>query len=94
MMVSGVYTLFLTPIFALMSRKHEFEADEFAAKNSSADELIKALVKLYKENASTLTPDPVYSSWYHSHPPALIRVQHLESLENNNIKENDSIPVT
>jgi STE24 endopeptidase len=80
MMVSGIYTFFLTPVFAMMSRKHEFEADEFAAQYSNANELIKALVKLYKENASTLTPDPTYSAWYHSHPPALIRVQHLEGL--------------
>lgn len=94
MMVSGIYTFFLTPLFAMMSRKHEFEADEFAAQYSSANELIKALVKLYKENASTLTPDPTYSAWYHSHPPALIRVQHLEGLGNSNISSNDSIPAT
>lgn len=79
-MVSGVYTFFMTPISALSSRKYEFEADEFAAKNARAGDLIQALVKLYKDNASTLTPDPVYSAYYHSHPPALIRVQHLEKL--------------
>ncbi|MGB0455246.1 MAG: M48 family metallopeptidase [Bacteriovoracaceae bacterium] len=81
MQVSGIYTFFLTPLFSWFSRKHEFEADEFAAQYSSASELISALVKLYKENASTLTPDPMYSNFYHSHPPALIRVRHLESLE-------------
>lgn len=80
MMVSGIYTFFLTPVFSWLSRKHEFEADEFAAKYSDANDLIAALVKLYKENASTLTPDPTYSAFYHSHPPALIRVNHLESL--------------
>ena len=80
MLVSGVYTFFLTPVFAKLSRKHEFEADEFAAQYSDAKSLITALVKLYKENASTLTPDPTYSNFYHSHPPALIRVEHLEKL--------------
>lgn len=77
-LVSGVYTFFITPLSALSSRKFEFEADEFAAQNANAQDLIQALVKLYKDNASTLTPDPIYSAYYHSHPPALIRVQHLE----------------
>lgn len=81
--VSGIYTFFLTPLGAKISRKYEFEADEFAAKYAKATSLITALVKLYKENASTLTPDPTYSAWYHSHPPALIRVNHLESLKSN-----------
>lgn len=94
MMVSGVYTFFLTPLFSMMSRKHEFEADEFAAEYSSANELITALVKLYKENASTLTPDPTYSAFYHSHPPALIRVQHLEGLEKSDVSTGDSLPAT
>ncbi|TNF27533.1 MAG: M48 family peptidase [Deltaproteobacteria bacterium] len=80
MMVSGAYTFFLTPISAWVSRKYEFEADEFASKNAKASKLISALVKMYKDNASTLTPDPVYSAFYHSHPPALIRVQFLEDL--------------
>jgi STE24 endopeptidase len=79
-MVSGVYTFWITPLMALSSRKFEFEADEFAAKHAQAEDLIHALVKLYKDNASTLTPDPIYSAYYHSHPPALIRVQHLEKL--------------
>ena len=78
MLVSGIYTFFITPISAWTSRKYEFEADEFAAKNSDARDLISALVKMYKDNASTLTPDPVYSAFYHSHPPALIRVNFLE----------------
>ena len=64
-----------------ISRKYEFEADEFASQNSQASKLITALVKLYKDNASTLTPDPVYSAFYHSHPPANIRVQFLEKLD-------------
>ena len=66
----------------MVSRKYEFEADAFAAQYANPNELISALVKLYKENASTLTPDPTYSAYYHSHPPALIRVKHLETLAN------------
>lgn len=80
MMVSGIYTFFMTPFSAMSSRKHEFEADSFAAEHSDAHDLINALVKLYKDNANTLTPDPVFSAYYHSHPPALIRVEHLEGL--------------
>ncbi|MDD0853759.1 M48 family metallopeptidase [Halobacteriovorax sp. GB3] len=78
MLLSGIYTFFLTPLSSLQSRKYEFEADEFAANHSNAQDLITALVKMYKDNASTLTPDPTYSAWYHSHPPALIRVKFLE----------------
>lgn len=77
--VIGVYTFFITPFSAWWSRKFEFEADEFAAKHSNPQDLITALVKLYKDNASTLTPDPTYSKFYHSHPPAFIRVQFLET---------------
>lgn len=73
-------TFFLTPLMSIFSRKHEYEADYFAAENSNAQSLITALVKLYKENANTLTPDPLYSKFYHSHPPALERIQHLELL--------------
>lgn len=79
-MVSGVYTFWVTPLSAMISRKYEFEADAFAAEFAKPQELISALVKLYKDNASTLTPDPTYSAYHHSHPPALIRVKHLESL--------------
>src|SRR5690606_18866635 len=78
MLVAGVFTFPLTPISAWMSRKHESEADDFAAENAQAKDLITALVKLYKDNANTLTPDRIYSAWYHSHPPALTRVSHLE----------------
>jgi STE24 endopeptidase len=79
-MVAGIYTFFLTPLFSWISRKYEFEADEFASQHANPNDLISALVKLYKDNASTLTPDPTYSAYYHSHPPALIRVNHLEQL--------------
>ena len=60
-MVAGVYTFFLTPVTAYFSRRYEYEADEFASQNSDAKKLISALVKMYKDNASTLTPDPIYS---------------------------------
>ena len=80
-MVSGVYTFLLTPINSWLSRKHEYEADEFASQNASASKLISALVKMYKDNASTLTPDPTYSKFYFSHPPALERVAFLEKFK-------------
>ena len=60
-------------------RKHEFEADDFAAEQSGAAPLISALVRLYRDNAATLTPDPLYSAFHDSHPPAAIRVGHLSS---------------
>ena len=56
---------------------HEFEADAFAARHASAGDLVNALVKLYQDNASTLTPDPLHSAFYDSHPPASIRIQRL-----------------
>jgi len=80
MLVSPAFTFFIGPIMARWSRKHEFEADEFAAKESDASELISALVSLYKKNAGTLTPDPLYSAFYDSHPPASIRIAHLKSV--------------
>lgn len=77
MLVLPVFTLFLTPLMSLSSRKHEYEADDFAAEQADANTLVQALVKLYKENAGTLTPDPLYSKFYDSHPPAPLRVAHL-----------------
>jgi STE24 endopeptidase len=77
MMVAPVFGFFLRPLIAWWSRKHEFEADEFAAGQSGAHSLIRALVSLYKENASTLTPDPLHSAVYDSHPPAAIRIARL-----------------
>ena len=62
-----------------MSRKHEFEADDFAKQQSNYRDLVSALVGMYRENASTLTPDPVHSMFYDSHPPASIRINHLEA---------------
>jgi STE24 endopeptidase len=80
MEVLPVFLFPLGPLMSLWSRRHEFEADRYAAGQTSARDLISALVKLYRDNASTLTPDPYYSSFHDSHPPAAIRVAHLRSL--------------
>lgn len=77
--VVPVFTFLLSPLLSMLSRKNEFEADEFAAEQTDARNLIQALVNMYKENASTLTPDPLYSAFYDSHPPAPVRVAHLAS---------------
>jgi STE24 endopeptidase len=79
-LVLGVFTFWLTPIGSLLSRRHEFEADAYAAEQTHAGDLVTALVKLYRDNASTLTPDPLHSAVYDSHPPAAIRIAHLKSL--------------
>ncbi|WP_338860780.1 M48 family metallopeptidase [Mycetohabitans rhizoxinica] len=76
-LVMPVFLFFVTPLTSLSSRKHEFEADAFAATQARAQDLISALVKLYQDNASTLTPDPVYSAFYYSHPPAAQRIERL-----------------
>jgi len=74
-----VFVFLLRPLAAMYSRKHEFEADQYAAKFADAGELVRALVKLYKDNASTLTPDPLHSAFYDSHPPATLRIARLQS---------------
>src|SRR6185436_16252480 len=79
-MVMPVFTFLLQPLLAMYSRKHEFEADQYAAKFAPARDLVHALVKLYKDNASTLTPDPLHSAFYDSHPPASIRIARLEEM--------------
>lgn len=71
------FTFLLQPLLSMYSRRHEFEADQYAAQNADARDLVTALVKLYKDNASTLTPDPVHSAFYDSHPPAPIRIARL-----------------
>ena len=78
MMVSPVFTTFMQPISAYFQRKFEFEADEFATRHAQGSKMISGLVKLYEENASTLTPDPIYSAFHYSHPPAAIRIAHIE----------------
>ncbi|MBT2790804.1 M48 family metallopeptidase [Paraburkholderia strydomiana] len=72
-----VFVFFVTPLGSLTSRKHEFEADAFAATQTHAQDLVNALVKLYEDNASTLTPDPLYTAFYYSHPPASQRIDRL-----------------
>lgn len=76
-LVAPVFTFVLAPFASALSRAHEFEADAFAARNSSAQDLVSALVKLYQDNAATLTPDPLHSAFYDSHPPAAIRIERL-----------------
>lgn len=77
MLTLPIFTFIFSPLSSLSSRKHEFEADAFAARHTAAADLITALVKLYEDNASTLTPDPLHSAFYDSHPPASIRIAHL-----------------
>lgn len=79
LMVAPVFTFFIQPVMSQFSRRHEYEADDYAAELASAAALIRALVKLYTENASTLTPDPLYSAFHDSHPPAPLRVAHLSA---------------
>lgn len=74
-----VFTFLFSPLLSITSRKNEFEADAFAARHSNSQDLISALVKLYEDNASTLTPDPLHSAFYDSHPPASVRIQRLLS---------------
>lgn len=77
-LVLPVVTFPLAPLASRLSRKHEFEADAFAAQHTRAEDLASALVKLYEDNASTLTPDPLYSAFYDSHPPAALRIARLQ----------------
>ena len=79
MMVTPLLGLFLQPVSSWVSRRHEFEADDFATRETGARPLVEALVKLYRDNASTLTPDPLYSAFHDSHPPAPVRIAHLSS---------------
>jgi STE24 endopeptidase len=79
MLVVPVFTFVLAPIASLISRRHEFEADAFAVAHASGASLASALVKLYEDNAATLTPDPVHSAFYDSHPPASIRIARLQT---------------
>ena len=79
MLVIPVFGFFMHPLMTAMSLKYEYEADDYAASVSSGQHLIEALVALYQENASTLTPDPLVSAIYDSHPPATLRVAHLEA---------------
>ncbi|BCT67149.1 M48 family metallopeptidase [Nitrosospira sp. NRS527] len=82
-LVMPTFTFLFQPVASLYSRKHEFEADEYAAGNASATDLIRALIKLYQDNAATLTPDPLHSAFYDSHPPAAMRIARLQNLAHN-----------
>jgi STE24 endopeptidase len=77
MLVLPIFTFVLSPLTSITSRKHEFEADAFAATHTDARDLVSALVKMYEDNASTLTPDPLHSAFYDSHPPASVRIRQL-----------------
>ena len=80
MLVIPLFTFFISPLFSAFSRKNEFEADDYAKQHSNAADLVSALVKMYEENASTLTPDPLHSAFYDSHPPAPVRVARLQGV--------------
>jgi len=82
LLVAPVFLFVLRPLMASYSRKNEFEADSYAANHASAKDLVKALAKLYRDNASTLTPDPLHSAFYDSHPPASIRISKLAAYTN------------
>ncbi len=80
-MILPVFSFLLHPLMSYYSRKHEFEADAYAAQQTNAHDLASALVKMYQDNAATLTPDPLYSTFYDSHPPALMRIARLQTLQ-------------
>jgi STE24 endopeptidase len=79
LMVVPEFTFFLHPLTSRYSRRREFEADAYATRHAQADDLVTALVKLYKDNAATLTPDPLHSAFYDSHPPAAARIARLRT---------------
>jgi STE24 endopeptidase len=79
MLVMPEFLFFVQPLLSLFSRKNEYEADRYAAANASAAELVQALVKLYHDNSATLTPDPIHSAYYDSHPPAAMRIARLRT---------------
>jgi STE24 endopeptidase len=79
LLVVPLFTFFLSPLMAQVSRQHEFEADAFAMEKTRGADLASALLKLYQDNASTLTPDPLYARFYYSHPPASERLSRLQA---------------
>jgi STE24 endopeptidase len=78
MLAVPVFTYFVSPLLAQLSRRHEFEADAFAVKQTDGRHLGSALLKLHEDNASTLTPDPVFVKFYYSHPPASERLARIQ----------------
>jgi STE24 endopeptidase len=85
MLVAPVFTFMFTPLMTMMSRKDEFQADAYAASQTQGQYLVSALLKLYEDNASTLTPDPLYASVYYSHPPASQRIPKILSQQSNSL---------
>lgn len=79
MLAMPEFTYFLQPLLSLLSRRNEYAADRYAASHASAGELAQALVKLYHDNSATLTPDPLHSAYYDSHPPAALRIARLRT---------------
>jgi STE24 endopeptidase len=79
MMAAPVFSFFISPLMSVFSRKHEFEADAYAVAQTNGSDLASALLKLYEDNASTLTPDPLYVKFYYSHPPASERLARLST---------------
>ena len=79
LLVMPVFTFFISPLFSQLSRRHEFQADAYAVAQASGADLSSALLKLYEDNASTLTPDPVYVKFYYSHPPATERLARMQT---------------
>jgi STE24 endopeptidase len=77
MLAVPVFGFFVAPLPALISRRHEFEADAYAVAQTNGADLSRALLKLYQDNASTLTPDPVFVKFYYSHPPASERLARM-----------------
>jgi STE24 endopeptidase len=77
LLVIPTFSFFITPLTTSISRKHEFEADEYALRQTRGEDLASALLKMYGDNASTLTPDPVYARFHYSHPPASERLARL-----------------
>jgi STE24 endopeptidase len=77
-LVVPVFSFLLHPLTSLYSRRHEYQADAYAAGHADPADLVRALVKLYQDNAATLTPDPLYSAFYDTHPPALARIARLQ----------------
>ncbi len=78
-MILPLFSFLLQPLLSAWSRKHEFEADAYAAGQTAATDLVNALVRLYQDNAATLTPDPLYSAFHDSHPPAMVRIARLQA---------------
>jgi STE24 endopeptidase len=80
-LVTPTFTWVVAPLLAAWSRRHEYQADAFAAAHSDGQSLAEALVRLYKDNANTLTPDPLYSAFYDSHPPPAARIERLRAVK-------------